>query len=332
MVTRDEAVEALRRARPADPPDDVGSATSDTARAILQEVLSMSSAPTSTTGGTAARPADDAGPGRFPAGGPPLAPHRASRGRRRLAALAAAVVAVAGAAVVLDGSRDDDALRSDAAMEAQGPSGRLEVAWELSWGMVPPGARSVTLYEFSGDRLRRSDPPGDGGEPVPSYIQVGDQAWSRWAPAGHGEPEAATWRESEVGGPGPATLDPATLLDRWAAAGPFEPVGREDVDGVPTTRRQAAAPGAIEGADLHLTPYFPSGAVSRLEAWVDDAGVVRRLVVGLAGEEQGAPFSEAYTLTFSDLGEPIAIEPPASAEGPPPLGTDPAAPAPPTLG
>lgn len=109
-------------------------------------------------------------------------------------------------------------------------------------------------------------------------------------------------------------IDPATLLDRLAA-GPYTPVGDEDVEGVPTEHRRATNPSAADLGALRLVPAFPDDAtVTAVDVWVDGDGLVRRVDVATGGVAQGGDFTETSSYVWFDLGEPITIEPPAPGE------------------
>jgi hypothetical protein len=321
----DDAIAALRRARP-DLPEDVASPASEAAQALLEEILSM---PT----------IDDIEPA--PTGTAPTVartgPRAPSRDRRRrallLGAATTAVAAAAAVAVVVvgpGGGPGTGTVEAGSSTPASGEdSGRLEVRWDLDWEVVPAGAEIATSYEFDGDDLRWEQPAtGD------RYVEVDGRAWQSVptfdelaaevaaALAAGDEPQADlaaeeltdTWTEIAPHPPGPAELDPATLLDGLAAVGPFEAVGDEELDGVAVERRRAANPAALGLADLHLTALYEHGRTTGVEAWVDGDGQVRRLEVTSEGTEQGGAFTETFSLAWTDLGEPITIEPPAPGD------------------
>ena len=296
MAASDDAYAALRAARP-ELHDDLASPTSAAAQALLEEILSM---PTS----LAPDPAETT-----PTPGP-------RHSRRKVVVLAAAsIVAFAAVAFAAVQHGDDRSTVHTGPAETQPTptrTGRLEVTWDLEWEMVPPGASNVTTYEFSGDDVRIMS-AADGTE----YREVDGRAWVYEADPGQVGPEGANvadlphhWYDTNVGRTGPHDIDPATLLDRLTAAGPFEPVGDQDVAGVAMQRRRATQPRRTDLEALSLSGFFDDGAVTGLEVWVDDDSIVRRVDISREGVEQGKPFRETWSLVWSDLGEPITIEPP----------------------
>lgn len=302
MAARDEAIDALRRARP-DLPDHLASPTSAAAQALLEEILSMQ---------IIDEPEVDLEVEASPS---------PERPRRRLVLVAAAsVVAFAAAALVAmqavggDGTSDTVRLApSTTPPEAAGRSGRIEVTREVAWATAPVFGNTVA-YEFSGDDVRIGS-TADGQE----YREVNGQAWlyeidESYVPTAGESPDMEDrpnkWFFTNLQAPGPHDLEPATLLDDLGAAGPFEPVGDEDVAGVVTHRQRATRPDQATFGDLNLEAAYQDGAVTGLEVWVDDEGLVRRLDVTREGVQRTKPYTETLSLVWSDLGEPITIEVP----------------------
>jgi hypothetical protein len=107
-------------------------------------------------------------------------------------------------------------------------------------------------------------------------------------------------------------LDPATLFDQLAAAGPFDEVGRETLDGVPTRRLRATHPEALQ--EVEGIEIIGPGQATAIDVWVDDdSGLVRRVDVSARGGVD-AVVTISTSLTFSDYGEPITIDAPADAQ------------------
>lgn len=254
------------------------------------------------------------------------------RGRRLALAGAAAAVAAIVTVTVTAGGADPIAAgtveaaldRSSAALER---SGRLELQYRLAFedGYV---AEATEHWSFSGDEVLATIPGPDGAE-TGVHSSTGqltihpadreliarlDRAGG--VPPGGGEPGAG---EPGDGQPAAYRLDPRTLLEELRASGTFEEVGTEDVDGVPSRRLRATDPGAA--------PSFPilyndaGGEVTSLELWVDGESLVRRL--DMTTERDG--YVETLSLAFADLGDPVAIGPPAG-DPPGPAGEGPQGP------
>ena len=118
----------------------------------------------------------------------------------------------------------------------------------------------------------------------------------------------------------PGTADPtATLEVLREVADRVERLGEDRVRGVPTTRYRAevdleAVMGANPAASRFLALGDPAASPDLravpVEVWLDDAGLVHRLVVTLAAE--GEPVSASLTLELFDHGQPVDIAvPPA---------------------
>lgn len=322
MTAPEDAITALRRARP-QLPDDVVSPASVAAQALLEEILSMR------TPEIDLLPTDPVTDVADVAGARP-APRRARRSRRTsrrpLVLAAAAAVAVGGiaAVAVMAGTGDSDGggpsvevgpEAGDRALPADATgSGRLRVAHDLRWASGPPTGE-VTTYSWSGEDFgvqRGLERSGDAdGRQWRCSVDIDA------LPPGGGDPvEGVPLDCDEIPPPRPEALDidPATLLDRLAA-GPYTPVGDEDVEGVPTEHRRATNPAAADLGALRLAPAFPDDAtVTAVDVWVDGDGLVRRVDVATGGVAQGGDFTETSSYVWFDLGEPITIEPPAPGE------------------
>ena len=300
MATADDGFAVLRDARPA-LPSELASPRSAAAEALLEEILSMQTIDAPDVVTTE----------------PP-----AFRSRWRIAAVAAvAALTLAAAAVAAIGlghgndGRGGDTVRVGPADPSGSTttSGRLEVESDLDWDMVPPGARTVTNYEWSGHDVR-STQAADRSE----FRQVDGRAWVYTADLSSVGPDGTTneadlphqWYTTNPQESGPWTVDPATLLDTLGGADAFTTVGDEDVAGVPTHHQRALQPRQVPVGGLDLQPFFPSGVLTSVEVWVDDEGTVRRLDVTWSGNEQGKAFTDRRSLVWSDLGDPITIEPP----------------------
>jgi hypothetical protein len=342
MTEPDHVLDILRRARPADLPDEMASPHQPAAQAMLEEIVKVPTTRSHPVGAEHGE-ADDAAP-----------PRRVRRRRRQLVVLGAAAVAVAVVAsaklVVSDPAPPSAAATIDAALatssQALAQSGRVDITKRISYETDPVVIDQTEGWAFSGDDLSLTL---DGQE---TERVVGGQSYSylpvsecRVETTAHGDifvygpPDGAepVWqRRSDdlpfavatdgVGTPAPTDLDPQVLLDQLAAAGEFEDLGSEDVDGASTRHLRAVAPAGITVQDLGLGTLVPvaATAVESMEVWVDDDDLVRRIDLALSGElhfpDPAAPdgsriegFSYASTVEFSDLGEPITIEAPEDA-------------------
>jgi hypothetical protein len=340
MTEPDHVLDILRRARPADLPDEVASPHQPAAQAMLEEILKV---PTTRSheGDAEHGVADDAPPTR-----------RVRRRRRQLVVLGAAAVAVAVVAsaklVVSDPAPPSAAATIDAALatssQALAQSGRVDITKRISYETDPVVIDQTEGWAFSGDDLSLTL---DGQETqrvvggrMYSYQPVSEcrvEATVHGDVFVYGAPDGAepVWQRRTddlpfavatdgVGTPAPTDLDPQVLLDQLAA-GEFEDLGDEDVDGGSARHLRAVAPAQIPVQDLGLGRLVPDAAtaVESMEVWVDD-DLVRRIDLALSGElafpDPGAPggsriegFSYSSTVEFSDLGEPITIEAPEDA-------------------
>lgn len=314
-----DAIAALRRARP-QLPDEVVSPASEAAQALLEEILSMH-IPEIDLVPTDPVPTD-------------TGPLRPRRSRRPLVLAAATAVAVAGIAAVaaVVATTDDSGGDGDVTVDV-GPAaddttttlppvpaadtGRLRVEEMSQWGQVPAMGEDTTT-SWSGDDFWIERGLEDSGV-------VGDRSWSchpdldvdASPPEGGASLPEIPYTCDDVVPPRPDRLDidPAALLDQLAAAGPFTPVGDEDVEGVPTQRRRATNPAATPLDALAFMPIFPDDAtVNSLEVWVDGEDRVLRVEVSAGGVGQGQDFTHTISYVWYDLGEPITIEPVAAGD------------------
>jgi hypothetical protein len=346
MTEPDHVLDILRRARPADLPDEMASPHQPAAQAMLEEILEVP---------TIRSHQDDAEHGTAD----DTAPTRLVRRRRRpLVVLGAAAVAVAVVAsaklVVSDPAPPSAAAAIDAALatssQALARSGRVDITKRISYETDPVVIDQTEGWAFSGDdmslTLDGQETERVVGGRMYSYmplsecrVETTDQGDVFVQHVDDGEP---VWQERPddlpfavatdgVGTPAPSDLDPQVLLDQLAAAGEFEDLGDEEVDGRSARHLRAVAPAQIPVQDLGLGRLVPvaATAVESLEVWVDDDDLVRRIDLALSGElsfpDPAAPggrriegFSYASTVEFSDLGEPITIEAPEDAVEVPP--------------
>jgi hypothetical protein len=320
MTEPDDVLDILRRARPDDLADELASPQSRTAQALLEEILSVQ---TTTTPGAR----NDVPVVRRPVGG--------SRRRRALVgAAAAAVAAIVVGTVLTAGSGEPTAAATiDAAVartsDLMSRSGRAEQHYRFETGGTPAVQEWTQRYEFSGndfsvreDGSRLIDRVVDGkayiyGPVDPHASTVDENTPFEWRHIpGNYDPE--TYGDGETG---PFGFDPRTLLETLSSAGNFEVVGNEDVDGFPTHHLRATTP--EEALDVGRLRQGVEGTATRLEVWVDDDDLVRRLDFRIEEpwDLQGSSWS--VSIQLSDLGEPVSIEAPANAPEwvPPPDAT-----------
>jgi hypothetical protein len=193
-----------------------------------------------------------------------------------------------------------------------------EVAWRgVDVHRVAGDDRSVTWQTEGGaydieNRIVAGEPysywaPDPDVDPTPRWYHWTDD----FAPGGTADEVAANFDALFGTGSG---LDPATLFDELAAAGPFDEVGDETVDGVATRRLRATHPETILGLCGGNAGFEPGG-VTTLDIWIEDSGFVRR-VDGTwrgSGASGDADVTGSFSITFSGYGEPMTIEVPPDA-------------------
>jgi hypothetical protein len=215
MIERDDLMDAIRRARP----DDLASARTPAAQALLEEILSM---PFTQAPEVAAEVADDA----------PAGPRRSRRRRLVFGGVAAAVLAIA--VLVVDSGEQTSAATVDVALTRLSStleqSGRAEVHWRTEWERDEPFVQTgVDSWEFAGDdssvtsqhsvngvdsNCAPGDPPAcaEGEDPINRYVD----GESYYIPSA-GDPDGTYRWYRDVGddadqGAG-FDLDPKALLD-----------------------------------------------------------------------------------------------------------------------
>jgi hypothetical protein len=314
MTGHDELMDSVRRARP----DERISARTPAAQALLEEILSMQ------TTRTPEVTVDDA-PNVV------VRPHRFRRHRLALSGAAAAAFALT---LVLTGPGEpgraeavEAAITRSSSLLAESGRAQLTDHWEWDSGVVEDGD---AMWEFSGDdssatfttgtvngldKMCMNDHPSCPDEKV--INRHVDGKYYLYGPDGPGR--FGWFRlvdiESHPHGLG---LNPSTLLDELQPAGGFEEVGREDVDGIPTTRLRAKDPEETPVPDLRDS--VPGDTVTSLEVWIDGDGLVRRLDIATTQTGPGDPddtlslVSYTMSIRFFDLGAPITIEAPTEFE------------------
>jgi hypothetical protein len=329
---RDDVIDVLRRARPEDLPDEVVSPHAPAAQALLEEILSMQTIPDPKT-------AEDAAVTRL----------TVPRWRRRAvvvgAVAAAAVAVVLSAGVVLDPFEPSAATAIEEALatsaQSLSRSGRAEIRREERF-VREDGAQAfvqstLSRWEYSDDDSQVFlvgsgfngaivEQPLDQA-PINRYVDG-----ELYLYIGRGaEPTLRWYRDvgGNLGDAGRFGIDPATLLGRLGSAGDFEEVGTETIDGVATRRLRAEnpdrAPALRQGMD-------ELGEVTKLEVWVDDDDLVRRVDFTYEGPDAAPPVTHedgvpevaisdaSVSFRFFDFGEPITIEAPTEFEDIAPVG------------
>jgi hypothetical protein len=303
------AFELLRRSLPDDLPTELASPHAPAAQALLEEILSMPTTPT-------LHDLAEESTGTVPA---PIVARPPGRGRRLvLAGAAALAVALATATLLAHRPQPSSPAPVDIETALAASSSALEGSGRatFTYGVERNGTvvlSGVDDWAFSGDDVAHDSRME--GHPPWAEREVGGEAYQLTTPeaaAGVATDDPPRWYHYADHHPGLAgwfTSDPRTLLDQVIAAGPFEELGTEPVDGVDTRH--------VGGTNPQATPVlgtfwrFRPGTVSSVEAWIDDHELVRRLDVTFDDPAQG--ITGRYSIEFSDLGEPVTVDAPADA-------------------
>jgi hypothetical protein len=308
------ALELCRAARP-EVPDDLLSPHGPAAQALLEEILSM---PIET------QPAETQ-----PTRTRETLPRR-RRARPVIAIAASAGVAALLAIVVVNAGGPRPALAniarvaetSNAALDG---SGRAHVTFDLQTG-TPFAQQGTNEVAWSGRDIEMKVHIGahdDRPESDAWTKTVDGESYSFVGPKGQ---EGHWVHDTDASGTNGRELfdaDPRTLLSILDPAARFTDVGTERIDGVETRHLHATAVDELPVVNLGLAPDAMNTSVTSLDVWVGADDVVRRLDLALrridtktAGGQPTASvsFDSTYSVTFTDLGAPIAITAPADAE------------------
>ena len=329
MINDDEHVDLMEVIRRAGP-DDLGSARTPAAQALLEEILSMHVTPIVEVADTP------------PVGDTPPAVVRRPGGRPLLfAGAAAAAAALAVGFLVVGSDEPSSADTVDAALTRSSSlldrSGRAEITRRTD-GDGAPDEAYVASWEFSGDDS--SNTLHDIGDPAtcvdgePSDCAVNrfvDGEVYIYVPGPDGTYEWHHVTTADQIGMQGFGLDPTTLVDELDPAGGFDEVGVEQVEGVETTRYRAADP---ERTPLPDIDGIDGDTLTSLEVWIDHDGLLRRLDLVTANRHPEPPEPESecpdcydgvlrsysMSVVFHDLGAPITIEAPTEFSDIAPVG------------
>jgi hypothetical protein len=228
------------------------------------------------------------------------------------------------------------------ALEVEPPEGDT-VDGPIVVELVTSGAFSGRRLELStdlGSMIRSVDPdaplPSGFDEPMRTVLD-GTTAYLRlpaiaellgtdgWVVATPDELVALEERPEVAPGPGVGGVDPIAILDVLSGLREVRLIGEEEVDGV----RAAHVRGEADVAAVLGSEDQPETLVVPVDAWIDHAGLVRRLEadlseapehLGALGRLASAPKgggvagSATMTLTLSDYGADIEVPLPAADE------------------
>jgi hypothetical protein len=260
---------------------------------------------------------------------------RRSPTRRRLAVMAAAATVVVGAVIVgrpgPSGPPPAEAIVREAAAASQKAftTGRAIITspdGELAFG-------DRVTYTFAGEDLR-AEIEGervDGTRFVAERRVVDGELY--WNPGATGRPVWFHDADPDSVSVSQFVFDPRGLLAVLEPDAGFEVVGDEVLDGVAVTRLRATTPGEVDADALDLGEATAiGGTVEELEVWVDADRVLRGIDVTLVRElDDGTvvlrdvgdgvrleiatePVVTRASVRFTDLGESITVEAPATYE------------------
>jgi hypothetical protein len=210
------------------------------------------------------------------------------------------------------------------ASQAAMTSGQADIDWTSSG--LPSVIQEIT---FDGENWNDVSNPGvpiqvhhDGrmtswtGENINRVVD--GQAYHYPALAANPQPHVtAGWMRMGAPGAGqPLDMpDPRTLLGVLQPSAGFTAAGYTTVNGARLEHLRATTPGAVSLAPLDdIIQSEPDNAqASALDLWIDPAGVVQKAVITVTGTNgRGTPQSATVTVTFSQIGQPQTITPPAS--------------------
>ncbi len=179
-----------------------------------------------------------------------------------------------------------------------------------STGMLRSTARGVVAYDEDGSRLRMtSRVPSMGDEPT--RLVVTDEATfvsvpgitppGKYVALAADDPRLQQWTG---GGGGLGPQDSLTAFREGLRD--VQVVGEETVGGTPTTRYrlEVDATAALEAQGRTPPPGMPESTA--YDAWLDDAGRMRRLTTQVAGSR--------VVVEFSRWGTPVRVEPPPPSD------------------
>jgi hypothetical protein len=319
-MRRSDALELCRATRP-ELPADLLSPHGPAARALLEEILAM---PVDT-------PLTETEPAPPPPSPSPVPPPRRLRLRPAVVIAAAAVVAAVAAVGALGTGAPRPALAdiarvAETSNAALAGTGRAHVAFDLQAG-TPLAQQGTSEVAWSGSDIEMKVHIEAQGERPASDSWTKVVGGERYALVGpKGQPGHWVHRTGAGGPPGGALFDadPRTLLAILDPAARFAEVGTDRVGGVETRHLRATEVDELPVVDLGLAPDTRNTSVTSLDLWVGADDVVRRLDFGLRRTDTktgpggqplaGVTFDSTYSVTFSDLGAPITITPPADVQ------------------
>jgi len=248
------------------------------------------------------------------------------RGRPWWIGAGAAVVVIAIVAIIVasgggGGGGPLDAIAKAAEVTQREPGGRAEVEAVVTVANSDEGLteKGPMVFDDSGRAHGNFTVRGHstGKEAQVSVVVDGTTSYVSSA-AIDSVPEGKKWMEIDLSAATPqaASSTPADggpqeglkILEEVEDA---EEVGKEEVEGVPTTHYRGTLPTAKEvfGVKLHVSPI-------QTEVWIDAQDRVRRMVVVVSGTvgESELTTTTKETIDFVEFGQMPKIEPPPADE------------------
>jgi hypothetical protein len=254
---------------------------------------------------------------------PGKTPRRRRAGRWIAAGLAVVVVAVVAVFVIAQGGSGGgplDAIAKAAEVTQREPGGRAVISATVTSLTTPEGIteKGTMIFDDSGRARGELTARGltNGKEVKIVSISDGTTTYASSDALDQSLPDGKKWMELDLGSAakGVDSSDPAAggpkeglkILERVQDS---EEVGKEDIDGVPTTHYRGTLPTADEVFGVKV-----SYSAVDIEVWIDPQDRVRRMNIDVSGSIGGAKSRTQISIDFVEFGRVPKIELPPADE------------------